>query len=395
MRHLSLSLFLSVRQTTKLGSGKLLSRSYTRSWDSVADNIPKTYAVQAKKAARILEEKFQIAENGKIVNIRSGEVTKLSAEDLMSFYVTKKKTKITPANLKEIVEDLNEIHLRPLHNNSRKVYDEARIIAEKAIREEAKRESLVETVSPSLSSVPVIANLDQVVKEKEKEKQSLHFESVTDNDLHELLQQDDAVIEKTESEKIEFIRAEPDVPRGKPIPEPSQLIQMEESSEVVSEEEKASVQVEAEDDSTEVPKSIRAETESPRNEDKESSQILKGEDQEKGEDKPVQVEEDSRGERSPYSREAGMYLMVGVSIALLVYIFKAREEKLQPSAEENQIVLGVEEVKPVEEEDQHDYDIEKVSSLSEESDSSPAIQTGSLDGKITEDTEEDLTLGKV
>ena len=166
MRHLSLSLLLGVRQSAKLGSGKLFSSRVPRSWDSVAENIPKTYAVQAKKAARILEEKFQIAEDGKIVNIRNGEVTKLSAEDLMSFYVTKKKTKLTPASLEEIVEDLTEISLRPLHDNSRKVYNEARIIAEKAVREEAKKESSVETVSSSLSSVPVIASLDQVVKDK-------------------------------------------------------------------------------------------------------------------------------------------------------------------------------------------------------------------------------------
>ena len=194
------SFFLNVQANTWLYQKKAYSSliSNSNSWHSVAKSVPKTYASQAQKLARSLEEKFNIAEDGTVINAKNGVKSTVRAEDLMSFYVTKKKTKLTPANLTDILEEMKALQVSPLNAHSKKVYEEAKNVTEKSSPAEPERvktsaitstsasqqqtREMVESLQPS---VTVLESLDEVVKEREKPKR-LHFEEVTANDLTDL-----------------------------------------------------------------------------------------------------------------------------------------------------------------------------------------------------------------
>ena len=239
MRHLGF--LLKVRTTTNLCRAKLSSKN-PPSWTSVAENVPKTYETQAKKLARVLEEKFRISEDGTVINSRSGVKSDVTAADLMSFYVTKKKTKLTPSHLKEIVEEMNKIHVLPLHVNSKKVYEEAKKIADasrllppesesEAVLPLEKSQQVEKTsvqVQQTSSSPPVTENVHKVhekkkegeleygaenvhkVHEKKKEGE-LEYGAVSAQDLYDLQLQSAKIVRKKqakESKQIEQVSAQ-------------------------------------------------------------------------------------------------------------------------------------------------------------------------------------------
>jgi len=204
MRHLGI--LFNVRAQTQ--------RRLYSSWISVADSVPKTYAMQAKKLARSLEEKFNIAEDGRVINVRNGVKAEVTAEELMSFCVTKKKTKLAPSNLMEIVEDMKAIHVIPQHAHSKKVYEEAKQATETLKQEqsvaksgkikekslEAKETSPDQTLVKSVKTiekspvakeinasarVQVMENLNITSKENENHRR-LVFEKVNIEDLQDL-----------------------------------------------------------------------------------------------------------------------------------------------------------------------------------------------------------------
>ena len=200
--------FLSAQATARLCQNRAFSSliSNSNSWHSVAKNVPKTYASQAKKLARSLEEKFIIAEDGTVINAKNGIKTTVRADDLMSFYVTKKKTKLTPANLTDILEEMKTLQVSPLNAHSKKVYEEAREITEKSSPAEPERvktntsasqEATDEIVESSQPSITVVDGLKEVVKEREKPKR-LYYEAVTANDLTDLQQQTNSQSQEVE-----------------------------------------------------------------------------------------------------------------------------------------------------------------------------------------------------
>ena len=231
MRHLGF--LLKVRTTTNLCRAKLSSKN-PPSWTSVAENVPKTYETQAKKLARVLEEKFRISEDGTVINSRSGVKSDVTAADLMSFYVTKKKTKLTPSHLKEIVEEMNKIHVLPLHVNSKKVYEEAKKIADasrllppesesEAVLPLEKSQQVEKTsvqVQQTSSSPPVTENVHKVhekkkegeleygaenvhkVHEKKKEGE-LEYGAVSAQDLYDLQLQSAKIVRKKQAKESE------------------------------------------------------------------------------------------------------------------------------------------------------------------------------------------------
>ena len=212
MRHLGF--LLKVRTTTNLCRAKLSSKN-PPSWTSVAENVPKTYETQAKKLARVLEEKFRISEDGTVINSRSGVKSDVTAADLMSFYVTKKKTKLTPSHLKEIVEEMNKIHVLPLHVNSKKVYEEAKKIADasrllppesesEAVLPLEKSQQVEKTsvqVQQTSSSPPVTENVHKV-HEKKKEGE-LEYGAVSAQDLYDLQLQSAKIVRKKQAKESE------------------------------------------------------------------------------------------------------------------------------------------------------------------------------------------------
>ena len=158
------SFFLNVQANTWLYQKKAYSSliSNSNSWHSVAKSVPKTYASQAQKLARSLEEKFNIAEDGTVINAKNGVKSTVRAEDLMSFYVTKKKTKLTPANLTDILEEMKALPASPLNAHSRKVYEEARKMRERSSPEEPERIKTGASVSQTTKEIdePTPPSLD-------------------------------------------------------------------------------------------------------------------------------------------------------------------------------------------------------------------------------------------
>ena len=147
------SFFLNVQATARLYQKRAYSSliSNSTSWHSVAKSVPKTYASQAQKLAKSLEEKFNIADDGTVINAKNGVKSTVRAEDLMSFYVTKKKTKLTPANLRDILEEMKALQVSPLNAHSKKVYEEAKNVTEKSspVEPEKGKTSVLTSTSAS------------------------------------------------------------------------------------------------------------------------------------------------------------------------------------------------------------------------------------------------------
>ena len=172
------SFFLNVQATFRLCNTRVYSSltSNSNSWHAVAKAVPKTYASQAQKLARSLEEQFNIGEDGTVITARNGVKSNVRAEDLMSFYVTKKKTKLTAANLTDILEEMKTLRVSPLHAHSKKIYEEARKISSAGIERinassstaTAQADKAEEIIEPLKPTIAVAESLTEVVEEREK-----------------------------------------------------------------------------------------------------------------------------------------------------------------------------------------------------------------------------------
>ena len=361
--------FLSAQATARLCQNRAYSSliSNSSSWHFVAKNVPKTYASQAKKLARSLEEKFIIAEDGTVINAKNGIKTTVRADDLMSFYVTKKKTKLTPANLTDILEEMKTLQVSPLNAHSKKVYEEAREITEKSSPAEPERvktntsasqEATDEIVESSQPSITVVDGLKEVVKEREKPKR-LYYEAVTANDLTDLHQPTNSQSQEFDTSPLTKVDVE--------VENVSTKLELEKTSEksLDAGSSQARVVVEETDDkersdsaSAEKEEIIKTEiiqpqvepskeTAPPINSELEDVELLKSEPVMRTTSKAVDDISQLKKKKSDHSDQSGsdspppaamlskkspsetsdvlLYCLVGLSITLGIYLFKTRD----------------------------------------------------------------------
>ena len=398
------SFFLNVQATFRLCHTRVYSSltSNSNSWHAVAKAVPKTYASQAQKLARSLEEQFNIGEDGTVITARNGVKSNVRAEDLMSFYVTKKKTKLTAANLTDILEEMKTLQVSPLHSHSKKIYEEARKISSTGIERinassstaTAQADKAEEIIEPLKPTIAVAESLTEVVEEREKPKR-LHYEEVSANDLTDLHQGTIQLSQAKELEttpptrtnigvedeltELEVSKSEHSKPELGETSEKSietgssqakvdvekTLLETEdkESSDKSSAESEKTIKTESiqskVDPSTTSTTTTAASTAStttatsnnpefekvkPAGESKDPV-ILDSEPEEPVARTKSKSVDDNSNQSSPSStailsdrseaetRDVPMYLLVGLCIALGIYLFKARE-KHEPSAKE-------------------------------------------------------------
>lgn len=314
-------------------------------WIRVAESVPKTYAVQAGKLALSLEGRLSIAGDGRVVNVRNGVKIEVRAEDLMSFYVTKKKTKLTPANLRDIVEDMKAIHMVPLHPHSKKVFEEAKRISRLEQVEVDKDKSQVTRAEGEIEDT---IKVEPSIDVNQGTNNKLVIEEATISDLLE------------SGSKVNSELAEQDT---KPS-ESSQII--ERTSNATRKKEEIDIK------KTEEEESIRQQ--STENPEARPSKERPGEPM--GNDSrvsPIEVPVSQSSDKTEVEKsnldwaDSKIYLIVGMSITILVYFFKSRDTK-QPSAKELETILNE---KPEFEESQNmKYDELKESQFSERSEES-------------------------
>ena len=400
------SFFLNVQATFRLCHTRVYSSltSNSNSWHAVAKAVPKTYASQAQKLARSLEEQFNIGEDGTVITARNGVKSNVRAEDLMSFYVTKKKTKLTAANLTDILEEMKTLRVSPLHAHSKKIYEEARKISSAGIERinassstaTAQADKAEEIIEPLKPTIAVAESLTEVVEEREKPKR-LHYEEVSANDLTDLHQgtvslrlsqakelettpptrmdiEVDAELTKLEVSKSEHSKPELGETSEKSFEAGSSQAKVDvEKTLLETEDKESSDKSSAESEKTIKTESIQSKVDlsttsttttgaatastttatsnnpefekvKPAGESKDPV-ILDSEPEEPVARTKSKSVDDNSNQSSPSStavlsdrsqaetRDVPMYLLVGLCIALGIYLFKARE-KHEPSAKE-------------------------------------------------------------
>ena len=422
MRHLGF--LLKVRTTTNLCRAKLSSKN-PPSWTSVAENVPKTYETQAKKLARVLEEKFRISEDGTVINSRSGVKSDVTAADLMSFYVTKKKTKLTPSHLKEIVEEMNKIHVLPLHVNSKKVYEEAKKIADasrllppesesEAVLPLEKSQQVEKTsvqVQQTSSSPPVTENVHKV-HEKKKEGE-LEYGAVSAQDLYDLQLQSAKIVRKKQAkeskqieqvsaqefrlateqaeerlstprtdlnspsaggnrqERTEACQAKEQVKAGEKSPE--QLAQVRPESKIQTEESKVESKSKPESANLTKNPDVVTPTEFSQSSTKtavpnQTTEIPKASPEEISKTTFKDDSFNGNGGKPPgNSRDISIYTMVGLAIGLMFYLFKTEGATARANSKELSMVIKKEKSEEQDEDTKENYSAPELQVLKESS----------------------------